>query len=68
MKREQGYGTKTGNRESRIGEGEKRGEKRGEVEGYLAWRGIKDCLWIKRRQTWSIGKWKFVKVKWETLG
>ena len=34
-------------------------------KGYLSW-GTKDCLWIKRRQMWPIGKWRFIKVNEET--
>lgn len=30
-------------------------------------RGTKDCLWIHRRKMWHIEKWKFIKVRGETL-
>lgn len=25
--------------------------------------GTKDCLWIKKKQMWPIGKWQFIKKK-----
>jgi hypothetical protein len=47
-----------------------RGEKKGTREiskGHLSLTGTKDCLWIERRQMWSIGKWLFIKVKGKTV-
>jgi hypothetical protein len=41
----------------------KRTRKRG--QWYLSWR-TKDCLWMERRQMWSIGNWQFIKVQEET--
>ena len=44
------------------------GRKKGGGMGKDIWpRRTKDCLWIERRQMWTIGKWQFIKVKWETL-
>lgn len=46
-------------------EGEGEGSK-WEEGGYLS-QVRKDCLWIDRRQTWPIGKGRFIKVKGEPL-
>ena len=55
-----------------MGEKGKGTKERGEKRQGRSGRGIcpggtKDCLWIERRQMWPIGKWQFIKVKWETL-
>jgi hypothetical protein len=43
---------------------EREGERsKGEEQGILVHKG--DCLWIKRRQMWPIGKWWFRKLKGE---
>jgi len=48
------------------GEGEGEGNKGKEgMVIYSTW--TKDYLLLKRRQIWAIGKWPFIKVKWENL-
>lgn len=29
--------------------------------------GTQDCLRIEREQTWHMGTWHLIKIKWETL-
>jgi hypothetical protein len=36
-------------------------------KGHLSWKGTQACIWIERRQRWSIEKWWFMKVQSETL-
>jgi hypothetical protein len=42
------------NKDEGVGDKESR-------EGYLSQRGTNDCLWIKKRQTWPMGKWLFIR-------
>lgn len=44
-----------------------RGSRTREREGAVYPGGTRDCLWIEDRQTWLIGKWLFIRVKWEAL-
>lgn len=38
-----------------------------EEEGIFSTEGQRTAPWIKRRQTWPIGKWQFLKGKEETM-
>lgn len=44
----------------------RRGREQEKGNSYVCPRGRKDCLCIKRRQTWPTGKWRFIKVQEET--
>lgn len=60
-------GEKAGSKKQRQ-ETQDKGEGKGtrkRGKGYLSWM-AKDWLWIEMRQSWPIGKWKFVKIKGET--
>lgn len=52
--------------EEGAGEGNKGEDRKGAREmgqGCLSQTGTKGCLWVERRQTWHIGKCRFIKVQ-----
>lgn len=47
-------------------EGEREVNK-GEGKWVFVLEGMKDCLWIEKRQMWPIRKWEVIKVRGATL-